>query len=319
MARLRHGGDGSSMSMLTITETDLRRFAPKAKPEYVAALLGNVYQLRISGILDNSYRLCHFMAQCAHETGGFTIVRESLHYTTAARIREVWPSRFRDKSDGELAALVKNERKLADAVYFGRMGNVQAGDAYDFRGGGFLQTTGRAAVTKYSKALGLEVASSLLDDPGTTLQFACLEWSESKCNVYADENDLTKVSKAINTGSAAGNVKPVDVSKRQQWFAKAWAIWGEKGKPDVPAEKSNIGFLKLGGGALGAVELTRQVSPYIPPVPPSVTESITNFSAWKQALVQLGTLSNEAMISGGAGLTVAAGAYAAARKWMGGT
>lgn len=59
---------------LTISPDDLKRFAPKAKQEYVTALLGNLYLLQTNGILDNSYRLCHFMAQIAHETGGFTIL-----------------------------------------------------------------------------------------------------------------------------------------------------------------------------------------------------------------------------------------------------
>jgi lysozyme len=75
-------------------------------------------------------------------------------------------------------------------------------------------------------------------------------------------------------------------------------------------------MLKIAAPAAGTAAVG---APYIPAVPPSVTESIVNLGAWKQALVQLGTLSNEAVISGTAGVTVAGAAYAAARKWMGGT
>lgn len=304
--------------MITITEADLKRFAPHAKKEYVSCLIANLYSLRTAGILDNSYRLCHFLAQCAHETGGFTIIRESLHYTSTKRIREVWPARFKDKTDAEMAPLVKNARALGDAVYLGRMGNTQAGDGYDFRGGGWLQCTGRFAVTKYCGKLGLDPSPSLLDDVATTLQFACIEWQEAKCNDYADENDITKVSKAINVGSATSNVKPVGMASRQEWFAKAWAIWGDKGKPDVPAEPMGLAGLtmKVGAPVLAVGEGVRQAAPYIPSVPPWVTETITNAQAWKGVALQLGSLGNEAYMAGGAGAVTAAGAFAALKKWV---
>lgn len=264
------------MSMLTVTESDIKKLAPKARPEYVTTLIGGLFQLRQAGILDNSYRLCHFMAQCAHETGGFTIVRESLYYKKAAQLRKTWPARFRDKTDADLASLLKNEKKLAESVYFGRMGNVQPGDGYDYRGGGFLQTTGRGAVASYCKRLGLDPSPSLLDDPATTLQFAVLEWSDSKCNEHADENDITKVSKAINTGSATGNVKPVGMQDRQEWFARAWAIWGEKGKPDVPAsEPMTVKEVTAKVGAPAAA--VGAVAPAAIQAPPD----LSSLTAWK--------------------------------------
>ncbi len=269
------------INFISVTEADIKRFAPNARREYVTTLVGGLPHLRHAGILDNSYRLCHFLAQCAHETGGFTILRESLRYTKADRLRTVWPARFRDKSNAELAPLLKDEKKLGEAVYFGRMGNTQAGDGYDFRGGGFLQTTGRAAVTSYCKRLGLEPSASLLDDLPTTLQFAVLEWGDSKCNTHADENDLTKVSKAINTGSATGNVKPVGMDSRSEWFAKAWSIWGDKGKPDMPAKEPMTGkevLAKVAVPVAGGVEATRQVAPLI-----SAPPDLSSLTAWQKA------------------------------------
>lgn len=276
---------------VTIEEADLKRFAPKAKKEYVQALLTNLYQLRTAGILDSEHRLCHFMAQCAHETGGFTIVRESLHYTTMAQLKKTWPSRFRNKTDAELAPLLKNGRALGDAVYGGRkdLGNTQPGDGFDYRGGGFLQTTGRGAVTKYAASLNLTPSPHLLDDVSTTLAFACLEWQQSKCNACADENDLTKVSKAINTGSASSNVKPVNMEGRQAWFAKAWSIWGHEGRPDKPARVFSLGEImaKIGlpvaGGSVGATQL-------VPAVPQMLPDALTNIGAWKGIAMQVAQL-----------------------------
>jgi putative chitinase len=222
---------------LIILAADLKKFAPRANPEYVAALLGGMETLRSAGILDTELRLCHFMGQVGAETGGFSVVRESLNYMTAKRVREVWPARFRHKSDIELAPLVRNPIRLGDEVYLGRMGNAHPGDGYTYRGGGFLQTTGRAAVMRYCKACEVPFRPDALDDISLTLRFACHEWGEAKCNDYADENDLTKVSKAINTGSAFSNSKPVGMTAREDWFAKAWAIWGSKGKADQPPKE----------------------------------------------------------------------------------
>ena len=264
-----------------ITEADLKKFTPKAHKEYVTALLDGMDELREAGILESPFRLCHFMAQVAHETGGFTIIRESLHYTSTKRIREVWPARFRNKSDAELKPLVKNGIALGDAVYMGRMGNALPGDGYAYRGGGFLQTTGRSAVERYAKCLNVTPSPTLLDDVGMTLRFACLEWKESNCCEYADENDLTKVSKAINVGSATSNVKPVGIADRQAWFAKAWAVWGEKGKADKPILSDDVKaagrdiLLKAGGavtvGGGGAVVATKSSEPTKPADPPKPT------------------------------------------------
>lgn len=223
-----------------ITRDDLKRFAPRAKPEYVDALMAGMETLREAGILESEYRLCHFLAQVGHETGGFTIIRENMNYRPA-RARQVWPSRFRNMPEAELRRLCADPVRFSDSVYGGRMGNKKGtADGFNFRGAGFIQTTGRYAFEKYARKLGLPADNESLAkygaDLGILLKFACLEWKEADCNEHADENDLTKVCKAINTGSATSNIKPVGMADRQRWFARAWSIWGDKGKPDVPAE-----------------------------------------------------------------------------------
>lgn len=260
-----------------ITREDMKKFAPKAKQEYVDALIDGMEHLQEAGILDNEMRIAHFMAQCAAETGGFTVVRESLTYTTADRLRKVWPSRFRNKSDAQLAHLLRNPVALGDAVYMNRMGNTMPGDGYNYRGGGFLQTTGKSAVEKYCAACGLSISPDILDDIPTTLRFACIEWVESGCNEWADENALMKVSRAINVGSATSSVAPVGMKEREQWFAKAWAVWGDKGRPDIeeapkmtPATKVAVaGSLGTGGTAL------------VSNPPAAVVDTVANVGAWQ--------------------------------------
>lgn len=214
--------------MITLTQEVWHQFAPHCPPNYTAALFDNISLLEGAGILDNERRWCHFAATVYEETGDFSEIRESLKYTTCRVLRSTWPSRFGHKSDDELQTLLHNERNLADAVYAGRMGNRPGtGDAFDYRGGGWIQTTGRSAVDSYCKKLGIESSPSTLDDPVLTLKFAVLEWTEAKCNKWADENDIVKVAKAINTGSAASNVVPVGMSERRAAFERAWKYWGD--------------------------------------------------------------------------------------------
>lgn len=219
--------------MLHLSDSDLRRFSPAMKDFYRNVLLsaeGHAV-LREAGILGSGQRLCHFFAQVGAETGGGSVIRESLTYTSIKRIREVWPARARKATDAELKALVRNPVALGDWAYGGRLGNRKGkpgkphSDGYDFRGGGWLQTTGRANVQKYCDLCKIEIRPDILDDPMATLKFACAEWVDSGCNELADANDLMGISKAINTGSASSGIMPNGMEHRTAWFKKARAIW----------------------------------------------------------------------------------------------
>jgi putative chitinase len=218
------------MSTIDFSEADLRRFAPKMADFYRRALLDGKAHLAEAGILDNGKRFSHFMGQVGAETGGGTIVRESLNYT-AKRIGEVWPARAKKESGANLKKLARNPVALGDWAYGGRMGNRKGTiddphpDGYDYRGGGFIQTTGRYAVQKYCDRLKIEIRSDILDDPEATLRFACFEWKESGCNALADANDLMGVSRTINTGSANSGIYPNGMEHRTAWFKKAQGVW----------------------------------------------------------------------------------------------
>ena len=129
-----------------LTPELIKELAPRARPDYTKALTSDAgwEVLAHYNITSSMERLAGFFANTFHETGGLTILRESLNYKTPARLRQVWPSRFGKKSDAELLKLCGNEKALASTVYNGRMGNRPGtDDGYTFRGAGFLQTTGR--------------------------------------------------------------------------------------------------------------------------------------------------------------------------------
>lgn len=283
-------------TLLEITEADILKFAPKAKREYVTAILGKLSALRQSGILESQLRWCHFMGQCGAETGGFRVIRESLTYTTVAQIRKTWPARFKTWSDADIKAkLIRNPVALGDAVYAGRMGNHAPGDGYAFRGGGCGQVTGRAAVIRYCKTLGLDPSPALLDDCNVTTDFFILEWLQAKCNEFADENDIMKVSRAINVGSSTSGVMPVGMDARREWFAKAWSVWGDKGKADMPKNPMTVEHaVKVGVptatiGIPVGVEVVDQVKGAIgavathgvPAIPEVASKSLEHIAAWK--------------------------------------
>lgn len=225
------------MTTIDFTEAQLRQFSPKMQAGYLAALLAGKKSLRKAGILDNGQRLSHFMGQFGGETNGGVIGRESLTYTTVAAIRSAWKVRASKHTDAWIKAnLLRKPIELGDWAYGGRMGNRKGtSDGYDYRGGGFLQTTGRSAVEDYCRKCGIPIRPDILDDHAATLQFACVEWQESGCNELADANDLLGISKAINTGSARSNVYPNGMKNREHWFARARDIWWDAEPGEAPS------------------------------------------------------------------------------------
>lgn len=117
--------------------------------------------------------LAYCLGTCPIETGWKMLpVTENLNYT-AARIREVWPTRF--ASVEAARPYERNPRALANKVYNGRMGNrVGSDDGYAYRGRGLPQITGRANYEKADKRLKelgyLLKTESLIDDPDLALR-----------------------------------------------------------------------------------------------------------------------------------------------------
>nr|DAF83378.1 MAG TPA: putative chitinase [Caudoviricetes sp.] len=104
--------------------------------------------------------LAYVLATGYHETGGkMQPVNEDLNYTSAARIREVWPKRF-----GSIAGAipyVRNPQGLANRVYAGRMGNgpEASGDGWRYRGRALPQLTGRENYGKASRLVGVDLVA----------------------------------------------------------------------------------------------------------------------------------------------------------------
>lgn len=95
--------------------------------------------------------LAYALATAFHETGQkMQPVTENLYYTSAKRLMEVWPSRF--KTVQAAAPYCRNPEKLANKVYGGRLGNNTSGDGYRYIGRGIAQLTGKANYAKFGLA-----------------------------------------------------------------------------------------------------------------------------------------------------------------------
>jgi len=150
--------------------------------------------------IDNDNRWRHFFAQTLHESGGYTTLIENLSYS-AERLVQVWPKRF--PTVAQAMPYSRNPRALANKVYGGRLGNMNAEDGWVFRGRGFLQITGRNNYQRVSDLLGRDFVrrpdDSLL--PTTVLSVAAAIWRDLGANEAADTDDIVEVTKRINGGT----------------------------------------------------------------------------------------------------------------------
>lgn len=116
------------------------------------------------GVIDDRF-VANTLAQVHHETGGQMLpVVENLTYSSAERIRAVWPSRF--PTVAAAAPFVRNPQALAIKVYGDRLGN-RAGtdDGWRFRGHCQIQITGRDHFQNFGDLLGVD----LVGDPARAL------------------------------------------------------------------------------------------------------------------------------------------------------
>jgi putative chitinase len=192
--------------------TDWKRIlpavAPHARADIVAAFVAADDRIAAAEIT-TPLRIAHLVAQVATETGGLTRLEESLFYT-AERLCAVWPKRFPNLAAAKPYA--GNPQALAEKVYGGRLGNVKPGDGWRYRGGGALQTTGRANY----RAAGFEADPDRLRAPAGAIAAALTYWSDHDCNALADADDVEALRRRVNGGD-------IGLSECRAYLAKAKA------------------------------------------------------------------------------------------------
>jgi len=147
-------------------------------------------------------RVAAFLAQCAHESGGFVFLKENLNYK-AASLRRVFPKYFPD--DAIAAQYAGKGEMIANRVYANRMGNGDeaSGDGFRYCGRGLIQLTGKNNYTFFAGSLDIPVeeASEYLQTFEGAVQSACFFWEQNKLNQWADKGDILTLTKRINGGT----------------------------------------------------------------------------------------------------------------------
>jgi len=170
--------------------------------------------------INTDKRIASFLAQTAHESGGYTMLEENLNYSDAT-MAAVWPNRFavidpatkKAKKDEKgknipnafAKALHRKPEAIANAVYSNRMGNgtIESGEGWKHRGMGLKQLTGKDNHKRCGDALGADFVTSpeLLLDPKWAALSAGWFWSANKLDVFADNDDIKGQTIKINGGT----------------------------------------------------------------------------------------------------------------------
>lgn len=147
-------------------------------------------------------RVAAFLAQTAHESGGYRAIRENLNYRAESLVK-VWPRYFPDMATAK--AYEKQPEKIANRAYANRMGNgpESSGDGWRYAGKGLIQLTGKDNYTRYAQSLeiGLEEASEHLTTFEGCTQSAAWFWESNNLNQWADSGDILTLTKRINGGT----------------------------------------------------------------------------------------------------------------------
>jgi putative chitinase len=155
--------------------------------------------------IDTPQRVAAFIAQCAHESGGFRALKENLNYRPET-LRKLFSKYFpTDDLARAYASMPNKQEAIANRIYASRMGNgdEQSGDGFRFCGRGLIQLTGRDNYTFFAGSLDIPVeeAAEYLQTFEGAVQSACWFWETNNLNQWADKDDILTLTKRINGGT----------------------------------------------------------------------------------------------------------------------
>ncbi len=193
----------------------------KRIPGLRAGMIANAAEAFATHDISSPLLIAHVMAQISHECGAGNDVVENLSYT-AARMMEVWPTRFRTLAAAR--PFERNPRALANQVYNGRMGNAPGSDdGWTYRGRGASQTTGKEGYQRLARATGLDVVANpdLVIDPRYFLLCGVADFVNCGCLPFAKQDDIVGVTRRLNGGT-------IGLAQRRDWLAKWKAALGNE-------------------------------------------------------------------------------------------
>jgi putative chitinase len=183
-------------------------------------------------------RVAHFLSQCAHESAGFKRLEENLNYSSKA-LRAVFGRYFGNPPKRDADEYHRKPEMIANYVYMDefrkyKMGNVNDGDGWLFRGRGLKQLTGRENYTRFGQSINMtaEEAAVYVATPSGAIESACWFWNANNLNDIADGDDVKRMTKKINGGS-------IGLEDRKKRYMHAMQVLGMDAE-DLAADDDDI-------------------------------------------------------------------------------
>lgn len=177
----------------------------KLKGHIPDAVLSQIPEVIETFQINTPLRLCHFLAQCGHESAGFKIVNENLNYSTKGLLT-IFKKYF--PTEAMAREYERKPEKIANLVYGNRMGNgpVESGEGYKYRGRGFIQLTGKINYTAFDKVVSEDIVSNPdLVATKYPLLSAAWYWNSRSLNSVADKGEsevvVAEVTRKVNGGT----------------------------------------------------------------------------------------------------------------------
>lgn len=187
---------------MELTKEQLKQLLPKNP--YIDQWYNALSQLLPDYEINTPQRIAAFIAQCSHESAGFTALKENLNYR-AVTLRKIFGKYFpTDEIANHYASLPNKQEAIANKVYANRMGNGDeaSGDGFRYCGRGLIQLTGKDNYSWFAASIGISVeeASEYLQTFEGAAQSACWFWETNNLNKYADIGDIKTMTRVINGG-----------------------------------------------------------------------------------------------------------------------
>ena len=188
--------------MTELTLDQLKQLLPKNL--YVEHWHRALAQLLPDYDINTPQRIAAFIAQCAHESGGFTALKENLNYR-AETLRKIFPKYFpNDEIARQYASMPNKQEAIANKVYASRMGNGDeaSGDGFRYCGRGLIQLTGKSNYQAFADSIEtpVEQVPEYLATFEGAAQSACWFWESNNLNKWADTGDIKELTRRINGG-----------------------------------------------------------------------------------------------------------------------
>jgi putative chitinase len=150
--------------------------------------------------INTTNRRAGFLAQCGHESIGFSVNSENLNYSVKG-LMSIFSKYFKTEDEAKLYA--RQAEKIANKVYGNRMGNVELGDGYKYRGRGFIQLTGKDNYSAFAKYKNITIGQCIdyLSTIEGSVESALWFWKDRGLNRYCDNDDITGMTRKINGGT----------------------------------------------------------------------------------------------------------------------